>query len=404
MRSRHSHVPVHQKHPAQDAPDVFTPKCRLSLLLAEPVGVGEVGANNRVLGPLDGTAREFLLRRNHLGEERVVLALGRHYFVPRGELRLEDTFRRLEELHALLGLHLDIVRGVTVDCLPRHVGTRRLGGVADDGLQFRRQAVVLLLVEQDLEQLERLVIALQHADLGNIRETEQPVRGGVVELGRLDDAAVERRHDLAARQRDHGSAHLLEHVHRQTDSAVFEVLEVRRRFHLLLEPAERLGRHRSIEETDDVEFHDRVLQLVVQLLAAAVLDPGQQRVRVHAERRAGAEQRIRRVLAVPVGRHAVATVERAFVHRVDQVEGLDHRAGRQHVDLEPAARHFVHLLGEVEGVLVEDILGRPGALEPHRGRGGTANHRKAERRGAGGRGRGGGEKPATSGDTLGRRT
>ena len=107
----------------------------------------------------------------------------------------------------------------------------------------------------------------------------------------------------------------------------------------------------------------RLVDLLEQRLAAAVVVPGQHHVRVHAEGRARAPQRQRRVLAVVVGHHAVAAVERALVHRVEQLEGRHHRAGGQHLDLQPAAGHVVDLLGEVGGVLVEDVLGRPGALE-----------------------------------------
>ena len=34
----------------------------------------------------------------------------------------------------------------------------------------------------------------------------------------------------------------------------------------------------------------------------------------------------------------MAAIERAGVHRVDQLEGADHRAGRQQLEPQPAAR------------------------------------------------------------------
>ena len=111
----------------------------------------------------------------------------------------------------------------------------------------------------------------------------------------------------------------------------------------------------------------RLVDLLEQRLAAAVVVPGQHHVRVHAEGRAGAPQRQRRVLAVVVGDHAVAAVERALVDRVEQLERRHHRAGGQHLDLQAAAGHVVDLLGEVLRVLVEDVLRRPGALEAQAG-------------------------------------
>jgi hypothetical protein len=61
----------------------------------------------------------------------------------------------------------------------------------------------------------------------------------------------------------------------------------------------------------------------------------------------------------------------------------DHGARGEHLDLELATGHVVNLLGEVAGVLVEDVLRRPGRLEAHRGRAGRglapADHRECER-------------------------
>ena len=141
-------------------------------------------------------------------------------------------------------------------------------------------------------------------------------------------------------------------------------LQVLRLGDRLLEPAERLGRHRPVGERDDVGA-DRGVELFEQLLAAAILVPGQQHVGVHREAGTRAPERERGLLAVVIDQHAVAAVERALRHRVEQAEGRHHGAGRQHLDLEVAAGHVVDLLGEVERVFVEDVLGRPGALPAH---------------------------------------
>ena len=53
------------------------------------------------------------------------------------------------------------------------------------------------------------------------------------------------------------------------DGAVFHALEVVAGLDLLLEPAERLGRHREVEEADQVELQGVVDQLLVERLAAA---------------------------------------------------------------------------------------------------------------------------------------
>ena len=139
---------------------------------------------------------------------------------------------------------------------------------------------------------------------------------------------------------------------------------------------------------------DRLVELVEELLAPAVLVPGQEHVGVHAERRARAPQRQRLLLAVMVGEDAVAAVERALGHGVEQAERRHHRARRQHLDLDVAPGHVVDLLGEVVRVLVEDVLGRPGALPAHGDGTLRLDHvGEAERRCAGRRRRGAFQKP-----------
>ena len=90
------------------------------------------------------------------------------------------------------------------------VGGRGEGCVSQDRPEFGRQRIVPRLVEAELERLLLLVVASHHEILGHVGEAEQQVGRRVVELGRVDQAAVERRHDLAARQDCDGSAHLLE--------------------------------------------------------------------------------------------------------------------------------------------------------------------------------------------------
>ena len=235
---------------------------------------------------------------------------------------------------------------------------------------------------------------LQHAVLGHVGEAEQLVGGGVVELGRVEQAAIQRRYDFGPRQRVDRGTELLVDVDGEADGAELDPLHVVRLGHRLLEPAERLRRHRAVEEGLDVEVQ-ALVDLVEQGLAAAIVVPGQHHVGVHAESRAGAPQRDRAVLAVPVGDDAVAAIQRSLADRVEQLEGLDHRAGRQHLDLQLAAGHLVDLLGEVQRVFVEDVLGRPGRLPAHGDRRlGDGDHREAGHRRAARARRGGGEELA----------
>src|SRR4029077_9550290 len=99
--------------------------------------------------------------------------------------------------------------------------------------------------------------------------------------------------------------------------------------------------------------------------AATVFVPGEQHVGVHRITRARAPQRKRGVFAVAIHEHTVATVEHAFRHRVEQAERRHHGSRREHLDFEIATGHVGDALAEVLRVFVEDILRRPGALEPH---------------------------------------
>src|SRR5690606_17621440 len=127
-------------------------------------------------------------------------------------------------------------------------------------------------------------------------------------------AAVHGRHDFAAGQRVYCCTHTAEDVDRQTHSAELEAAQVFGFRDRLLEPTERLGGHRAVHEGDDVEV-EALVDLLQQLLAAAVLVPGEEHVRIHAEGRPRTPQRHGGVLAVPVRDHAVAAVQGPLADR-----------------------------------------------------------------------------------------
>ena len=268
---------------------------------------------------------------------------------------LEDRVRRLEETHLVLRLHLGIVLRIAVNRLPGHVGARRFDRIFDHHPHALGQTVELGLVEHHLELLGVLVIGLQHANLGDVREAQCTVGRRIVEFRRIQQAAIHRRNDLAARQRIHGCAHLLEHVDRNADGAIFQAFQIVELGDRILEPAQRLARHRAVDEGLHIGANGGV-ELGQKFLAAAVLVPGQQHIGVHREARAGAPKRQRILLPVMIGEHAMARVQRAGRDSVEQTESRNDRAGGQHVDAEVAARHVIDLLGDVLGEFVENIL------------------------------------------------
>ena len=128
-------------------------------------------------------------------------------------------------------------------------------------------------------------------------------------------AAVQGRHDLAAGQCIHCATHCSVHVNGKPHGPELHALHVLQLGDRLLEPAERLRRHRPVEERNHVRA-DGCVELRMQLLAAAVFVPREQHVGVHAVARARPKQSQGILLAVVVDDHAVAAVERALGHRV----------------------------------------------------------------------------------------
>src|SRR5690606_22322267 len=134
-----------------------------------------------------------------------------------------------------------------------------------------------------------LVEALQHADLGNVREAQQAIGRGVVEFGAVQQAAVECRYDFTTRQRVNCGTHSGEEVNGQTVGTELQALQVFDLGDRLLEPAERLSWHGAVQNGDDVNT-DGLVEFVEQFFTATVLVPGQQHVGVHTECRTGREQ------------------------------------------------------------------------------------------------------------------
>ena len=123
-----------------------------------------------------------------------------------------------------------------------------------------------------------------------------------------------------------------------------------------------------VRKPDKVEAEHLLHQFIIKGLAAAVLDPAEHLVGAPAPGWWRSEQRKGLVLAVPVGRHAVAAIKRSGNHRILHFEGLGNRARSQQFDLEFAARHFIDARDEVSRILMKNVLCRPRALklESHR--------------------------------------
>src|SRR5690606_6847738 len=107
-----------------------------------------------------------------------------------------------------------------------------------------------------------------------------------------------------------------------------ELAEVRHILDGVLEPAESFRSDRLEHEAFDVDLH-LFPQLVIELLAAAVLVPREPGEIVEAEAGSGcwrAEQRCRGMLAGPIVRPGEAAFDKALVDGIERVVDSDHCA------------------------------------------------------------------------------
>ena len=213
--------------------------------------------------------------------------------------------------------------GIAVNGFPRHVGRGGLHGIGNNGAHFVGQSVVFGFVEGDFKLLSVLVVALQHADLGDIGKAQSLVRTGVVELGSIKQTAVHGRNDFATWQGVDSSAHGGENIDRDTHGAVLQAFEIFWFGDRLFEPAQRLRGVRRIGKRHHIGANG-CIHLGQQLLAATILVPGQQHVGVHAKARPRAPQCQRILFAIVVDQHPVPAIQRAFGHRVKQAKGGNH--------------------------------------------------------------------------------
>ena len=100
--------------------------------------------------------------------------------------------------------------------------------------------------------------ALQHAVFHHIWETQNAVRGCIVEFSSIDQTTVQSGNNFAAWQWVHRSAEFGKDVHSQTHGAVLQAFQVGDFGDWLFEPAQRLGGHRAVH----IRMHINIERLV----------------------------------------------------------------------------------------------------------------------------------------------
>ena len=191
-------------------------------------------------------------------------------------------------------------------------------------------------------------------DFPHVVKAEPQVFEAADPLRRVDDAALGRRQDFGARQGDDADARSLENFRGNAGDTVLQALEVIPAADDLLEPSQSLWTDRQDRKGHDLHVELFLVQLLVQLQAAAFVHPAQEVVMIHSERaaRGAAQEAGSKVFPYPIGRRRVPAVDDAAVRGIQNLEGADNRAGGKMLDLEPPGGDLLHRLGEHFEVLV----------------------------------------------------
>jgi hypothetical protein len=179
----------------------------------------------------------------------------------------------------------------------------------------------------------RLPPAREVVVLGDLVEAQLFVVVGADPFGGVDGALLQRRIDVRARDllRDHAQGG--EHRAAETGDAHLDALDVLQRLDLLAEPAAHLHAGVAAGEGDDVVV---AVELVEQLLAIAVVDPGVELAGIHAEGNRGADAEGLVLADIVVGA-GVAGFDGAVLHHVQCLAARGDFATGKNLDLELAA-------------------------------------------------------------------
>ena len=164
------------------------------------------------------------------------------------------------------------------------------------------------------------------------------------EFGRVDDALLQGREDVRTGKELGGSAHLLHDLRAEPEEPHLEALEVLGRVgDFLAEPA---GGLRTDAEAVDRGHAVRVVELLAQLVAAAVPLPGLELAERGPERHRGEERNrtAEHVGVVAGGRPAC--IDRALGDRLELLRSRHERPRFVELDLEVAPGHLRYALGE----------------------------------------------------------
>ena len=256
---------------------------------------------------------------------------------------LQHIVGETPQLHSML-FHqllecLIVARGEFVE----HVLVHRPGRLGDDSLQVRRQCLIGVTVDDELQHRTGLVPARVVVVLRHLVQAQGQVVVGTDPLGGIDHAGLQRGIDLPAGDAHRGAAGGGENIPRQSRNAHLDPLQVLKGIDLGAEPASHLHAGAAPGKGNDVRGG---IGFPPQFQAAAVVQPAIHFLGGHAKGHRGEVDR-RGNLALPVIGGPVAGIRHPLAHRVEDLEGGHHLPGPVDVNRHAAAAHLGDHAGEV---------------------------------------------------------
>jgi hypothetical protein len=186
---------------------------------------------------------------------------------------------------------------------------------------------------------------------GNPDEAELLIVMRADEFHGIQRAALQRRVDIGRGHLGRDGAEPAEHLTGEAGDAELQPLEVVERPQFVAEPAAHLGAGVTRREAEDVVVAE---QLGRQLIAAALLHPGQVLPGVQPEGQGG-EEGEGGILAGVVVHWGVAALDGAGLHRIQHRKGRDDFAGREEADIESVVGELADPLGNPFPGAVEHV-------------------------------------------------
>src|SRR5262245_44854761 len=159
-------------------------------------------------------------------------------------------------------------------------------------------------------------------ELGDLMEAELHIHRWHREFGGIDDATLERLIDIGRRQQLGRNAELLHDLSAEAEEAHLDALQLVDRFHLLAEPSGGLGADAETIDGDEIML---CIDLLSQLIAAAVPLPGKELTDVRTEGHSG-EKGERRIFAGMIAGRRPAGLDRSLGDRIEALERWNERS------------------------------------------------------------------------------